>query len=59
MPAVSDKQRKFFAWAYHHPEQAEAEGKTVGMIQKQRREFAETSGKLPTKKRKYYGEQNA
>jgi hypothetical protein len=63
MPAVSVKQRRFFGWAEHHPEQAKAEGVyPSGMTHGQMHDFAATPEKgLPKqapapRKRKYYGE---
>lgn len=51
MPAVSVKQRKFFGWAEHNPEQAKAEGvfPSGAPTHQQMHDFAATKDKgLPT-----------
>lgn len=50
MPAVSKKQRRFFAIAEHHPE--ELRGKKPKMTKRQMHDFAATPERgLPTRKR--------
>jgi hypothetical protein len=52
MPSVSVRQRRFFGWVEHHPDEARAEGKyPAGMTQDQMHDFAVTkeSG-LPQRK---------
>ncbi len=67
MPATSVRQRRYFAWAEHHPDQAAAEGKTPGgrgkgMSHQQMHDFAATpelglpkvAGSRARSRRKYY-----
>jgi hypothetical protein len=61
MPSVSQKQRRYFAWAEHNPQQAAAEGKLPNMSRSQMHDFAATPEtglpkQAPKRKRKFYGE---
>lgn len=42
MPATSQKQARYFAWAEHHPDQAREEGKMPNMTHQQMHDFAAT-----------------
>lgn len=61
MPAQSIRQKRYFAWAEHHPDQAAAEGKLPKMPKAAMSDFASTPEKglpatAPKRKRKFYGE---